>query len=82
MLSESGNSTCTEVAKNLVSDKTGFVMAAILAKTKRGGTLIGYTPNAVGPDRFIHKSSLSILEFRSHYLKQTYQEEYHQVPQQ
>ena len=47
---------------------------------ERGG--IGYTPNAVGPDRFIHKNSLSILEFISHSLKQTYQEEYHQVPQQ
>jgi len=37
MLSESRNSTCTGVAKNLVSEKTGFVMAVILAKTKRGG---------------------------------------------
>ena len=37
MLSESRNSTCTGVAKNLVSEKTGFVMAVILAKRREGG---------------------------------------------
>lgn len=38
MLSESRNSTCT-VAKILVSEKTGFIMAAILAKARRRGDI-------------------------------------------
>jgi len=68
MLSESGNSTYT-VAKKLVSGKTGFGMAAVLA-------------NQDTHQMQWDLINLSVLEFISLRLKKTYQEEYHQVPQQ